>query len=255
MADRKILNLEVNAGLCNRLRALIAGICWAEKLDRKLVVFWPANRPECYAAFYQLFAAESVPDSIAIMNDSLANPESCLQAQDARRIFGDNSRDIIDIKSHGNFWEYEGLENREIYLKYLRMLRPSSEVARVLDRWSRNNLNSTNIALHIRMTDNEKAIRLSPFQLFVNKVNYIQGPVVVFSDEPRAVQALQEMYGNKILSFESVQKRNTLEGMIEAVAVFFALAGKQQIFGSVNSSFSEIARDFGGVNLTLLKVS
>jgi hypothetical protein len=40
--------------------------------------------------------------------------------------------------------------------------------------------------------------------------------------------------------------------MVEAAAVFFALAGKRQIFGSANSSFSEIAAEYGGVSLEVL---
>ena len=251
MADRKILNLEVNAGLCNRLRALIAGICWAEKLDRKLIVFWPSFKPECAAAFYQLFAPDSVPEWVAIVNNYLEKPETCLQAPDARRIFSTREKDqVIDIKSHGNFWDGD----RDIYLYHLRRLRPSREVQDLLDKWERNELNSTDIAVHIRMTDNEKAIRLSPFQLFVGKIHELgTSKVAVFSDEPRAVQALQEMFGGRIVSFETVRKRNTLEGMIEAAAVFFALARKRQIFGSANSSFSEIAREYGGVELVLLR--
>lgn len=246
--DRKILNLEVNAGLCNRLRALIAGICWAEKLGRKLVIYWPSNRPECAAAFYQLFKAGSVPDFVAVVNDSLQGPESCLQAGDARRIFV-REDPVINIKSHGNFWDGDG----EAYLQHLRRLKPSAEVQRLLDLWERHDLNVTPAAIHIRMTDNEKAIRLSPFEVFVRKIKELEGPVVVFSDEPRAVMALREMFGSRILSFESVRRRNTLEGMVEAAAVFFALGGKRQIFGSANSSFSEIAREYGGGQLIILR--
>jgi hypothetical protein len=249
MADRKILNLEVNAGLCNRLRALIAGICWAEKLDRKLIVHWPNTKPECAAGFYDLFGLSSLPDFVKVLYVHLPVAETCLQAPDAVRIFGDNTQDIINIKSHGNFWRGE----KDLYLGHLRRLTPSAQVQAILDRWNKEGLSSTNKAFHIRMTDNEKAICLSPFDLFVKKLYQEAGPVAVFSDEPKAVIGLQQIFGAQVMSFESVRKRNTLQGMLEAAAVFFALAGKRQIFGSANSSFSEIAVEYGGGSLEVLR--
>lgn len=249
MADRKILALEVNAGLCNRLRALVAGICWAEKLDRKLVIYWPSNRPECMAGFYDLFKYNCLPDFVNVLYVHLPTAESCLQRGDAERIFAlRENDDVIYIKSHGNFWGSDST-----YLGNLGFLMPSESVKSLLDSWDKLGLSSTDIAVHIRMTDNEKAIRLSPFELFVRKINSIDGPVAVFSDEPRAVMALEEMFGSKVKSFESVRKRNTLEGMIEAAAVFFALAAKKQIFGSANSSFTEIAREYGDCELVVLR--
>lgn len=250
MAGRKILTLEVNAGLCNRLRALVAGICWAEKLGRKLVVYWPSNRPECCARFYDLFKYGCLPDFVEVIASHLPLAESCLQRGDAERIFALRPEDtVIKIKSHGNFWGTDS-----IYLGNLGFLMPNEPVKKLLDSWDREGLSSTDIAIHIRMTDNEKAIRLSPFELFVRQIQKVEGPVAVFSDEPRAVMALREMFGpSRILSFETVRNRNTLEGMIEATAVFFALAGKRKIFGSANSSFSEIAREYGDCELVVLR--
>ena len=56
-AKGTVLVLEVNAGLCNRIRAFVSGLCWAEKLNRRLVVCWPDEKPECAATFSNLFQA------------------------------------------------------------------------------------------------------------------------------------------------------------------------------------------------------
>jgi hypothetical protein len=123
-----------------------------------------------------------------------------------------------------------------------------------LEDWKSRELDSTNIAYHIRQTDNEKAIRLSPFDLFLNSIMIQEKPVVVFSDEAGVVRALRDRLGpEKILAFERLRQRNTVEGMVEGAAVFFALAGKSRIFGSANSSFSEVASEYGGVELVLLR--
>ena len=249
MAGQKVLNLEVNAGLCNRLRALIAGICWAERLGRKLVVHWPNTKPECAAGFYDLFGLRSLPDFVDVIYVHLPSAETCLQSGDAERIFSDLVPDVINIKSHGNFWPGD----REIYLSHLRRLTPGGKVQTLLQKWENDGLSISKRAFHIRMTDNEKAIRLSPFDIFVRKLYEDGGPVVIFSDEPKAVLGLQRIFGSQIMSFESVRQRNTLEGMVEAAAVFFAMASKRQIFGSANSSFSEIASEYGGAELVVLR--
>lgn len=249
MADRKILNLEVNAGLCNRLRALVAGICWAEKLGRKLVVHWPTTKPECAAGFYDMFALSSLPDFVNVIYVNLPSAETCLQSGDAERIFGDNTENEYNIKSHGNFWAGD----RGLYLVHLRRLTPSTQVQRILDSWKSRGLDSTDRVYHIRRTDNEKAIRLSPFALFVSRIMIESGPVVVFSDDAEAVQNLQNGFGAKVLTFESVRTRTSPEGMLEAAAVFFAMAWKKQILGSANSSFSEIAAEYGGASLEVLR--
>jgi hypothetical protein len=203
------------------------------------------------AGFYDLFKYKCLPDFVNVLYVHLPSSESCLQRGDAERIFALRAAEHeINIKSHGNFWGSDST-----YLGNLGFLMPSEPVKSVLGSWEKLGLNSTDTAFHIRMTDNEKAIRLSPYELFVRKINEVRVPVAVFSDEPRAVMALQEMFGAQILSFEKVRKRNTLEGMVEAAAVFFALAGKRQIFGSANSSFSEIACEYGGRELVVLRTS
>ena len=42
--------------------------------------------------------------------------------------------------------------------------------------------------------------------------------------------------------------------MIEAGAIFFSLASMKQIYGSANSSFSEMASAYGNVPLKIVKL-
>lgn len=210
-------------------------------------MFWPSARPECAARFGELFDERAVPDFLEVVDGYLPGAETCLQAPDAERIFGSRmGTHYISIKSHGNFWNGD----RETYLSFLRMLRPSAGVMRLLGSWS---LGGINVAFHIRMTDNEKAIRLSPFELFVKKIGETEGPVMVFSDEARAIEALREMFDGRITAPEKIRQRHTVDGMKEAAAVFFALGAAKQIFGSANSSFSEIAAEYGSGRLVVLR--
>jgi hypothetical protein len=246
-----ILYLEVNAGLCNRIRALISGICWAEHLDRDLVVCWPSFKPECIAEFTDLFAVSSVPSNIKIINNTLSQRETCLSPADASRMLLNVPTDKpISIISHGCFWNF----NKDIWLSHLRNLQPSLSVATVLATWNLKGLRNTSTAIHIRRTDNQKAIQLSPFTMFIE---YIQKKpneqFALFTDDTTAADMLKLQYGDQILTFESVRSRVSKEGMIEAAAVFFSLASRQHIVGSAHSSFSEIARDYGNNTLEILR--
>ncbi len=248
-----VLYLEVNAGLCNRLRALVSGICWAEQLGRKLVICWPSRKPECAAGFYDLFAQGSLPDGIEVIDGALGYKNTCLSPADAEKhIVSRPEGQPISIESYGCFWAGD----RQIWLRHLRKLKPSDAVRARLDDYRRKGSENLDTAIHIRRTDNEKAIRLSPLATFIEKIREMPAPqrFILFSDDTQAIRVLVEEFGlAKFICPEYIRERATREGMIEAVAVFFTLASCQMIVGSVNSSFSEIARDYGANTLVLVR--
>jgi hypothetical protein len=247
-----VLYLEVNAGLCNRIRALISGICWAQHLGRDLVVCWPSFKPECIAEFSDLFAEGSLPPGVTIINSTLSQRDTCLSPTDAVRFLQNAPVDRpISIISHGCFWNL----NKEIWLTHLRNLQPSLAVITVLATWNLKGLRDIQTAIHIRRTDNEKAIQLSPFSMFLE---YIQSrpteQFALFTDDTTAADMLRLQFRDRVLTFESVRSRVSKDGMIEAAAVFFSLAARKYIVGSAHSSFSEIARDYGSNILDVLRV-
>jgi hypothetical protein len=246
------LYLEVNAGLCNRLRALVSGICWAEEVHRKLVVCWPDLKPECAASFSNLFDGTGLPDWIEINNRTLVTKIQVLSPADAADIFM-SSDPILFIQSHGCFWPRDTDVRRKKWLSYLRLLKPSPEVTTVLESWS-SSITPDSVAVHIRRTDNGKAIRLSPLEAFRVRLHALQKHMflLVFSDDERAIDAMKSEFGYRVLAPETIRNRGNLDGMIEATAVFFALASKPLILGSANSSFSEIACDYGNSVLELV---
>jgi hypothetical protein len=246
-----ILYLEVNAGLCNRIRALVSGICWARHVGRKLVVCWPSFKPECIAGFYDLFAESSLPADVIIVDDILSQRSTCLSSGDAVRFIENVPKDQpVSIISHGCFWAYD----KELWLTHLRNLQPSLAVISILATWNLKGLRELDTAIHIRRTDNTRAIELSPFSLFVETIQKRPNErFALFTDDPTAADMLKLQFGDRILTFESFRKRVSKDGMIEAAAVFFSLAARKRILGSAYSSFSEIARDYGNNTLELVR--
>lgn len=245
-----LLYLEVNAGLCNRLRALVAGICWAEKLGRNLIVAWPSSKPECAAGFYDLFTKDSLPPWVQVMDVSLHNPVTCLSVNNFLGLL-QNIDPMPNIISHGNFWGGD----TEIWLQHLRRFKPSHYVQTYVDFWLTQGLHEIQTAIHIRRTDNEKAIRLSPLPLFKEVIHDLPDRrVVVFSDDAAVVYELKQLFPTKVYAPEQHRLRQNKDGMIEACAVFFSLSSMKQIYGSANSSFSEMASAHGNNMLKVLRV-
>ena len=249
----KTLNLEVNAGLGNRIRAMISGICWAEKLCRRLVIWWPV-KPECAAAFSILFNGSRLPDWVEV-RDTMSSevPTQVLSPDDARSFFeGKDDIDALYIKSHGCFWpRTDGVANMK-WLSYLRALQPSVTVEDVYSRWKSQGLLCGNV-IHIRGTDNEKARRLSPLWVFKSAIADETGEnFTLISDDTDLLLEMYECFGERMHIPERIRQRHTEEGMIEATAAFFVLARAFKVLGSANSSFSEIARDYGSCLLKIV---
>jgi hypothetical protein len=250
--DQGSLYLEVNAGLCNRLRAMVSGICWAERLRRKLYVCWPSWKPECGATFSNLFDGRQFPDWIEVIDTTLTDKQQCLSPADAAMILN-TTQSSINIQSHGCFWPRKDRADNEQWLYWLRQLQPSQQVIHVLSSWTKS-LAPDSVTVHVRRTDNQKAIRLSPMNRFLLRLDQFppQFFILVFSDDIEAVDDIRRVYGFRVLAPEVVRKRNTLDGMIEATAAFFAIARSKHVIGSANSSFSEVACDYGNVNLEIV---
>jgi hypothetical protein len=246
-AKGTVLVLEVNAGLCNRIRAFVSGLCWAEKLNRRLVVCWPDEKPECAATFSNLFQGV-FPDWVEIRNEILVRPKRCLSPTDANTIFSQAvDGQPIFIKSHGCFWSCEG-DGKTRWLEFLRSLQPSLVVKNLLTEWQGSRTTWT--AVHIRRTDNDKAILSSPLSAFQTRLEK-EKEFFLFSDDFVAVESIKVIYPHA-QTVEWIRKRNTLEGMIEGTAVFFMLSGANRILGSASSSFSEIAALHGNTSLELV---
>ena len=251
----KTLCLEVNAGLGNRIRAMISGICWAEKLCRRLVIWWPV-KPECAAGFSILFDGSGFPDWVEV-RDTMSSEVSTqvLSPDNARSFFkGKDDIDALYIKSHGCFWSHDDIVDKFKWTGVLRNLRPSFEVEALYTEWKSHDLVCRDV-IHIRGTDNEKAMRLSPISAFKSLITEqdTDKKFTIVSDDLYAVLEMYEMFGERMRIPERIRQRNTREGMIEAAAVFFVLARSSQIFGSANSSFTEIARDHGFSQLTIVR--
>jgi hypothetical protein len=219
------------------------------------VIWWPATKPECAAAFSILFNGSRLPEWVSVQENALPEvPTQVLSPEEARAFFeGKENLDAVYIKSHGCFWSRtDGVSNIK-WLGYLRALQPSAAVANVYSQWKSQGLLCGNV-IHNRGTDNEKARQLSPLWTFKSAIaEEGDGDFTLISDDTMLLLELYECFGERMRVPERIRQRNTEAGMIEATAAFFVLARAFKVLGSANSSFSEIARDYGSCFLKIIR--
>lgn len=114
------------------------------------------------------------------------------------------------------------------------------------------------VGVHIRQGDNFKAIENSPLFMFEGRMREILSsePCVLFylsTDSVMVKNMFREKFSNIIDSGVHDFSRNTLDGIVDAACDMIMLAKSEQIIGSYYSSFSEVASQFRGIPLTILR--
>ena len=243
------IHLQVCAGLANRLRALVSGICFAEDLNRPLVLHWPPIEPSCCARFEALFDPSSLPPFVTVVPEYPENQRlrQCLSQEDLDKLKEKEGQNgVYNLKSYGWFHR----SDPERWLKHLRALKPSPYIEECLSKLSFE----TTLGVHIRRGDNEKSIQGSPLSVFLDLLEINPSPkFLVATDDADVRSVFQKHFPQKCVFAANVLARNTEEGMIEGAIDFFALARCEKILGSVYSSFSDIAALYGKIDLILAK--
>lgn len=240
------LTLEVVAGMANRIRSLISGICLAEDLDLNLHVIWSANDPACMIPFQELFATSSLPRWVRVdMGPLEGKSVELLSPEDVERYLAlsPNERPL-QIRSYGHFYQKDPVR----WLKYLRALRPTDSVAAAPF--------SAPIGVHIRRGDHTKSKVFSPIDAFVKTMRSLPEDTcfVVATDSLTEKTRLLEEFGQTRLWFPATSiSRMTRLGMKSALDDFIALSRCKKILGSFDSSFSQIAALYGDIPLEVVK--
>ena len=242
------LHLQVCAGFANRVRALVSGICLAEDLQIPLVIHWFPMSPECACRFQSVLDPESLPKTVKIVPEDTYMAKEVLSREDWDVYYNKwDAKSDIYIKSYGIFY------TNSHWNDHLRSIRPSSLVKQHLNRrcasvpWERA------MGIHIRRGDNKKSIEGSPLSAFRQKMrNDMNSFFVVCTDDAATKEALMVEFGDRCVFPATVLSRKTEEGMIQGVADFFALTKCTHIWGSVHSSFTEIAGRYGNIPFDLM---
>ncbi|MEQ9443833.1 MAG: hypothetical protein RIG62_32635 [Cyclobacteriaceae bacterium] len=270
-----------NAGLCNRMRAIDSTIALSQEIGAPLRIYWKQN-DVLNCRFHDLF--EPIPEALANIIEVqkvpvfFRNVENIRQAplrfmfenfqktyinkrllsQEVSRLH----RDCFDFKTlaaHKNILieaesRFFGGKTTPMYQYFKPIYEIEAAIQEVTQPFSAHT-----IGVHIRRSDNEKAINHSPLELFIQvmqkEISFDpRTTFFVASDSESTKKTLIGIFGDKLM-FSNQKKgdRNTKEGMKQAVVDLYALSKTKKLLGSYWSSFSHTASHLSGIQEIIVR--
>ena len=254
--------IQPSGGLCNRMRVINSGWRLARERQEKLLVLWNCN-PELNCPFEALF--RPVTEFKITSIHSVADPRKLFYQKTARSYLtneellahrdqnGVLNRDYVTgLKSNLYIFTWEWFYPSEDYHLFVPTEALQMRIHQMTVRFGRSC-----VGVHIRRTDNQPAIGKSSTDAFLDsmKKEIAADPDTMFylaTDDMREEARLREVYPDRILSNQNrCLRRDSQEGMQDALLDLYCLAATRKIIGSYFSSFTDIAADMHGIPLCI----
>lgn len=238
--------LRCQGGFCNRFRAIVSAVLWAEDLGASLVIYWPVEKGHMPAALHQLIDPGSI-SRLAEVHNGYIRAKQVLSVQDMEASIQASAEEVV-IQSYSIFHE-DLLKRTERGLAALRKIQVVSSLTCMADKLMIGDL----VGLHIRRTDHVKCIEASPLWAFENLVSKVlaEGKVsfLLATDDDAVKERFRRLFGDAIVSPVMTLGRMTESQQEMGVVDWLLLQGCQKIYASAGSSFSELAAWRAGINL------
>lgn len=156
----------------------------------------------------------------------------------------------IYLASYTDFYPYDYDLLRKLFV-------PLPDVKRQIDAFAEG-FSLHTIGVHIRRTDNKASILQSPTELFVDaidkEVEQNDDTVIFLATDSEAIKdEMRSRYGRRLLTAGDEADRNSITGIKGGVVDMYTLARTNRIYGSFQSSFSELASQIGGIEVHVLR--
>lgn len=264
------IDLLPTGGLCNRMRAIASAIILARELDRDLRIYWVKNYRlnsnflDLFEPFDQtgvtLFDTHKTP--WRFRTSSLRNLYVPSLLRFGRLHFNrDNAgelpgMDLTHVNPRKRILITSGYRFRyepDIY----KLFNPVPTLQKRIDAIAGSFRNT--VGVHIRRTDNLKAIEHSPNSIFIQAMRdeLDQDPSVRFylaTDDAATKREFADIFGEKISTLSVDNRRDSWQGMQDALVELYVLSRTKKVFGSYWSSFSHTACNIGGIPEITLKI-
>ena len=231
-------------GLGDRIKLTVSAWAAAEAMGRSFAIRWIPGTG-CDAHWHDLFQTN--------MSVFLGDDDRCYEGHDHQQLHRDGllkryqgkQVDHIQDSDHKwieacagyfcNGWNYKEL--LQPYLKKLIIPLPDvhENIDKTVQRFTANTL-----GVHIRRTyGGFPSKTFNRIDEFIDM--YRDAKVFVCVDRPEDISEFKQ-YGNRLIFLEQYHKNRTVAGMKEALADFCLLSMCQEMVGTLNSSFSQMAQ-------------
>lgn len=253
-----MLIIQPSGGLCNRMRVINSGWQLAGQRGEELRVFWLCNE-ELNCPFESLFRPVT---EFRITNiHSVADPRKLFYQKTARTFLTDEEIRAHRVLGVGLDAEYAASLRGNTYIftgewfypaRDYHLFRPTEALEKRIDEMCAH-FGSSCVGVHIRRTDNQPAIGKSSTDAFLLSMRreLEQDPDTMFylaTDDLAEEATLRSAFPGRILSNEKrCLRRDSAEGMHDALLDLYCLANTRKIIGSYFSSFTDTAADMHGI--------
>ena len=269
------LTLVPVGGIANRMRTIASAYQLCADANVDLRIIWFRDRA-LNAPFNKIFnfAYDNIFVKEATMIDHLVNDRPRLknlffprigqfltfdstiyekEIEQLRQMNFDFGEWVKDKRCYMASYNEFGQLDDEIYRK---LFIPVEIVRQKVEKYV--SMFSTNtIGIHIRRTDNVRAIQMSPVELFMEKAeeefsNNNNTKIFLATDDEYVKKTFKSRFADKIITSMNLADRNSIIGIQDGLAELYTLARTSKIYGSAWSSFSEIAAKIGNIELEII---
>ena len=269
----KHLTLVPEGGLCNRIFAIISTINFAKEHNLQLTVIWFKDWG-MGAGFHDLFTLSSAVENVIIKDagfmDFFKYAKPIKRNLFLPKLYQKLKFDTVYFWYKEQVpveqWYYSNVKANKFYLytcrkfyesgEFLNALSPINSIQKKINK--RLNLLSPNtIGIHIRRADHTVAMIQSPLSAFIRKMQQEiainpETDFYVASDSQEEKKTLVDSFGNRIITVVNNLKRNTKEGVVDALIELYTLASTKKIYGSFQSTYSILASEIKGVPIEIM---
>ena len=254
-------------GLCNRIYAITSAISFAKKHNLQLTVVWFRDWG-MGAKFYDLFTLSPTVENVIIKDADFwdflkyAKPvkHNFFIPKLYQKIKFDKTYFYYKEQVSVEKWYYSNESCNKFYLFHchkfydnygiLNILSPEKNIQKKIDEQVKL-LSRNTIGVHIRRTDLTESIKDSPLSAFIEKMQQeieldADANFYVASDSQEEKEKLINIFGDRIITVKNELKRNTKNGIIDALIELYTLASTKKIYGSSHSSYSLLASEING---------
>ncbi|GHV49186.1 hypothetical protein FACS1894181_07460 [Bacteroidia bacterium] len=271
----KTLTLVPYGGLANRIYAITSSIGFCKENNVQLKIIWFKDKG-IGAGFYNLLRLSSDLKNIKVVDakwhdyrydrprkKNLWLPFVWQFFAFGKRIYMKDFPELISkglspyISCKSLYMIHCGLYYE--WVDQFKSLLPERNIQTRIKEEIKAFANQRTIGVHIRRSDLPASIINSPLFLFINKIKEelkkdLQTKFFVASDSNEEKLKLKELFGDAIITSFKEIRRDTEEGIVDALTELYMLSLTEKIYGTSYSTYSTLAAQLSGIPIEILSL-